>query len=289
MGNDGGVIAVKRKFMRHANQKAKHEKLDQDALRAERAQTCAISGEPLKEPIVACELGNLYNKEALLEHLLAATMPDKFQHVTSLRDVVNCKFSWSNNEKKPSSLAEKAPICPVTMLEFNGKQPFVVAWSCGCVVSDRATKQVQSKECLSCGKDVENGKLVALLLSEEDYDAAQRALLERKAEEKRLKKEHKKSKKRSKEDGDGQDAAASSTGKEKESKRKKAKPSKTEASTLSAPSSVSSIAHEAAAAIEEAKQKNKVFASLFSKDKKDEKKSAGDLLMAVGGLRYTLS
>ncbi|KAJ0409326.1 hypothetical protein ATCC90586_000563 [Pythium insidiosum] len=286
MGNDGGVIAVKRKFMRHANQKAKHEKLDQDTLRAERAQTCAISGELLKEPIVACELGNLYNKEALLEHLLASTMPEKFQHVTSLRDVVNCKFSWPNNEKKSSSFADQAPICPVTMLEFNGKQPFVVAWSCGCVVSDRATKQVQSTECLACGASIEKGKLIALLLPEEEYDTMQRALLARKAEEKRLKKESKKSKKRSKDETNDQDAS-SRRDKEKELKRKKAKPSKPETST--APSSVSTIAHEAAIAIEEAKQKNKVFASLFSKDKKEEKKSAGDLLMAVGGLRYTLS
>lgn len=283
MGNDGGVIAVKRKFMRHGNTKARGEKVDQEALRVQKAQTCAISEEPLREPIVACALGNLYNKQALLEHLLAKTMPTRFQHISSLKDVVTCNFS------KKQSESENLFYCPVTMLEFSGKQPFVVVPTCGCVVSERSLKEVQTNECLVCGKATKSEKPIALFLSDEVYELKQKELLERKATEKALKKKEgkKKASNKSKEETVGEDDNDDAKKQRKLERKRKAESQQPHSSGALLPPP-SKIVKDAASAIQKEKQKSAVFASLFSKDKA-EKKSANDLLMTVGGMRYTLS
>ncbi|GMF19814.1 unnamed protein product [Phytophthora fragariaefolia] len=272
MGNDGGVIAVKRKFMRHANVKARGEKADQEALRLEKARTCALSSEPLREPVVACRLGNLFTKQTVLEHLLAKSMPARFRHITSLKDVVTCRVTRETDE--PDALW----CCPVTMAEFNGKQPFVVLFSCGCVLSERALKAVATRECLVCGKPFEEQDVVTLLLGDEQYEEKQKKLLELKAEEKR----NKKSKKKEKEEKESGPNEHKRLHKEKKSKRKADKLGETGDARLV------KIAKDASESISKAKEKSQVFASLFSKDKK-EKASANDLLMTVGGMRYTLS
>ncbi|ETI49879.1 hypothetical protein F442_06489 [Phytophthora nicotianae P10297] len=264
MGNDGGVIAVKRKFMRHANVKARGEKADQEALRLEKARTCALSSEPLREPIVACRLGNLFNKQALLERLLAKSMPERFRHITSLKDVVACRVT---REKKEEGALWS---CPVTMVEFNGKQAFVVLFSCGCVLSERALKAVNTKECLVCGKSFGEQDVVTLLLDDEQYETKQEKLLELKAEEKRAKKNKKKAKEDKMHD------------KGKKNKRKLEHLGEMKDARLS------KIAKDASESISKAKEKSQVFASIFSKEKK-EKASANDLLMTIGGMRYTLS
>ncbi|GAB9463836.1 hypothetical protein Gpo141_00001282 [Globisporangium polare] len=295
MGNDGGVIAVKRKFMRHGNTKARGEKVDQEALRIQKAQTCAISEEPLREPIVACALGNLYNKQALLEHLLAKTLPARFQHISSLKDVVTCNFSKKQGESDSKSCLF---YCPVTMLEFSGKQPFVVAPTCGCVVSERSLKEVQTKECLVCGKATNSEKPIALFLSDENYELKQKEILERKAAEKAALKKNKESKKKkkagskSKADGGETAVGGEDTNDDVKKPRKLDKKRKAESQLPHHASGAllppSKIVKDAASAIQKEKQKSSVFASLFSNDK-GEKKSANDLLMTVGGMRYTLS
>ncbi|KAE9039959.1 hypothetical protein PR003_g17103 [Phytophthora rubi] len=272
MGNDGGVIAVKRKFMRHANVKTRGEKADQDALRLEKARMCALSSEPLREPVVACRLGNLFNKQTLLEHLLAKSMPERFRHVTSLKDVVTCRVTREKDEQ------DAFWCCPVTMAEFNGKQPFVVLFKCGCVLSDRALKAVATRECLVCGKPFEEQDVVTLLLEDEQYEEKQKQLLELKAEEKRAKK----NKKKTKEEKEETQHEHKKQHKDKKNKRK------AEKSAEMGDARLVKIAKDASESISKAKEKSQVFASIFSKDKK-EKASANDLLMTIGGMRYTLS
>jgi hypothetical protein len=271
MGNDGGVVAVKRKFMRHANVKTRGEKADQEAQRLERATTCALTCAPLREPVVACRLGNLFNKQALLEQLLAKSMPARFRHISSLRDVVTCRVS-RETEKQDARWC-----CPVTTAEFNGKQPFVVLFSCGCVLSERALKAVDTHECLVCGKPFEETDVVTLRLDEEQYEQKQTALLELKTEEKRAKKNKKKA-----EETDGDKPKHKKHHKDKKSKRKAEHLGDTGDAKLV------KIAKDASESISKAKEKSQVFASIFSKDK-EEKASANDLLMTIGGMRYTLS
>lgn len=38
-------------------------------------------------------------------------------------------------------------ICPVIGLEMNGKFKFCFIWTCGCVMSERALKEVKTKLC----------------------------------------------------------------------------------------------------------------------------------------------
>lgn len=48
-----------------------------------RSRCCAASNELLTQPIVACELGNLFNKEAVLTALLERTLNPAFAHIRS--------------------------------------------------------------------------------------------------------------------------------------------------------------------------------------------------------------
>ena len=60
-------------------------KIDQDA----KWRHCALSSTPLREPVVACELGRLFRKEALLAALLAARdgtpLPAVAAHIRNLK------------------------------------------------------------------------------------------------------------------------------------------------------------------------------------------------------------
>ncbi|CEG45286.1 Uncharacterized conserved protein [Plasmopara halstedii] len=273
MGNDGGVIAVKRKFMRHANVKSRGEQAEQEVLRLEKSRTCALSSEQLREPVVACRLGNLFNKQALLENLLAKSIPERFCHITSIKDVVTCRVMYDKEEENALW------CCPVTMIEFNGKQPFAVIFTCGCVLSERALKTISTEECLVCGKTFGKQDIVMLSLNDEHYEAKQKKLLEVKAAEKRGKKNNKPTQEKYKEYGDHEHTK---TQEGKKRRRIAKKLSETKDVRLV------KIAEDASKSIYEAKEKSQVFASLFTKSK-NKKASANDLLMTVGGMRYTLS
>merc|ERR1719356_2191288 len=66
--------------------------------RATRMSTCRISQEPLRDPVVACRLGDLYNKEALIGALLNKSMPSELSHVRALKDVKECRIAWKDVE-----------------------------------------------------------------------------------------------------------------------------------------------------------------------------------------------
>ncbi|EME32824.1 uncharacterized protein Gasu_01830 [Galdieria sulphuraria] len=108
-------------------------------------RTCAISREPLRPPVVACKLGYLFNKEALIYFLLERkaktkqeelyNSTDAFQHIKSLKDVVDCSRSLRGDEESGFRL-----MCPVTLEEASSKRRFYVLWKCGCIVSENALR-----------------------------------------------------------------------------------------------------------------------------------------------------
>ncbi|ETV95256.1 hypothetical protein H310_11161 [Aphanomyces invadans] len=266
MGNDGGVIAVARKFMRHGHQKQRDEKGDQDALREKRTTMCALTDEPLQEPIVACKLGNLFNKDRLIEKLLERSLPEKFSYIRSMKDVVTCKFYPAPEAKLASekSNMKRAATryrfhCPITLQLFNGAHRFVVLKKCGCVLSEKALKEVKPKDCLMCGFPIKSSKeLWPLLLSDEDAAVVLESI---RATEKPLK--------RKREDAPlALDDAPPPVIQKAKSKLQ--------------------AVNEAEAAVNHEKERNPVYASLFATEK-ESKKSANELLMTVAGLRYTLS
>lgn len=108
---------------------------------------------PLQLPIVGCNLGRLYSKESVLEGLLDRnTLPESAAHIKYLKDVRNLNLTPNpafdgNKAEKGDGYTDggKSPyICPVIGLEMNGKYKFCFLWSCGCVMSERALKEVKS-------------------------------------------------------------------------------------------------------------------------------------------------
>ncbi|KAF0690384.1 Aste57867_18219 [Aphanomyces stellatus] len=263
MGNDGGVIAVKRKFMRHGKKKVKDEQGDQKALREKRTTLCALTDEPLEEPIVACKLGNLFKKDRLIERLLDRSMPEQFWYIRSMKDIVNCKFYTAPESKSVSeSSTMKQEInrfrfhCPITMQLFNGTHPFVVMKKCGCVLSEKALKEVKSKECLMCGFPIKDKDVWPLLLSDEK--AADVLASIRKA-----------------------DAA-------KPEKRKHAA-IEAPAADSSKPKSKVQVVNQANDVVNQEKERSAVYASLFSSEADKKMKNPNELMMTIAGMRYTLS
>ena len=150
MGGDGGVKATNRKFMRGYKDSSKaNETKDVNAEKRLLASSCALTSKKftIYTPIVACELGHLFNKEDILTALIDKTLPEAFSHIRGLKDLKTLQFTNnphytdhhnSTNNGENSSLF----ICPITGDEFNGIIPFCVIWSTGYVLSERAIREM---------------------------------------------------------------------------------------------------------------------------------------------------
>lgn len=160
MGCDGGTIPKRNELVK---QKQKPPPKDKEAELNNLWRYCALSQEPLQEPIVMCEFGHLYNKTAILELLLNKNerpIENKQQHIKHLRDVRGLKLTknrefLNSGVVKQNSFIDKTPaiyICPITRLEMNGKYRFVAPWSCGCVFSEKALKEINDSCCPCCSK-----------------------------------------------------------------------------------------------------------------------------------------
>ncbi|TCD71389.1 hypothetical protein EIP91_010095 [Steccherinum ochraceum] len=150
MGNDGGSIPDRRDLVRNKPKAEQADKANQ--LRAAWF-FCALSKQKaLREPIVSCALGKLYNKDAVLEYLLDKTAYGDGEeicgHIRSLKDVKTLKLDHNpSRESSPSSDPTSGPapfVCPLNLKEMNGVQPFVYLWTCGCVFSQGGLKAVSS-------------------------------------------------------------------------------------------------------------------------------------------------
>lgn len=296
MGCDGGVLAMQRKFMRGMGVKL-NDKVPEEVSRRLRAlirsRCCAVSNEELRDPIVACELGHLYNKEAVLLALLERTLNPAFQHIRGMKDLIACRFTPNpnyaeenggggseSNEAKGSEAAgagagagagggdeEPVPrfICPVTRVEMNAKQPFVVLRTTGWVLSERALKEIGVANLQAEYGPFEADDVIRLV-PEEDVEKELRSRME----ERRAKaKSEKKEKKRKHEGVEG----AEDKEKRKEKRKKHAhgssnggKANGAGAGVSSAPMGlkVSSLAEEAKAAAEKNMASSSAFASLFN-------------------------
>ena len=146
MGGDGGVVANCRKFIRGCEKEEVKDGKNIKRQQQRRARTCAQSQEKLVEPIVACEMGNLYKKEALLEAILEKSLNASFSHVRNMRDVKEIKTTKNPAYVSSSGGFDEESIsefmCPVTLLEFSGLHPFVVIWTTGFLLAEKAIREV---------------------------------------------------------------------------------------------------------------------------------------------------
>ncbi|KAK2194171.1 hypothetical protein NP493_2g18025 [Ridgeia piscesae] len=199
MGCDGGTIPTRDELVRL---KKKPEKKDRDAELGAKWKHCAITQEPLQQPIVACELGRLYNKESVLEMLLDKSKfecAQSFDHIRGLKDIKELQLtdnpSYTSKADVGDSYVDRQSspyICSVTGLEMNGRYKFCFLLGCGCAFSERAMKEVKSEVCHKCGRTFERDDVIILNGTDEEVEALrsriearrQRAKMEKKAKRK---------------------------------------------------------------------------------------------------------
>ncbi|EFA10907.1 replication termination factor 2 [Tribolium castaneum] len=171
MGCDGGTIPRRDELVRV---KKKPEAKDKDSELVFQWRYCAVTQQVLQPPIVMCGLGKLYNKVSLIELLLnRETMPQSALHIKGLKDIKDLNLTpnpaHENVDKNHGESDKTAPyICPVIGLEMSGKFRFVALWSCGCVFSERALKEIDTKNCHKCQKPFTDDDVVVLNGNDDD-------------------------------------------------------------------------------------------------------------------------
>ena len=116
---------------------------------------CALSNQPLSPPVVSDALGNLYNKDAVLESLIA-NGGDNAEHkagesgIGSLRDVVEVKFhSEDDNEGKSGRGSPPSRwLCPITNKALGPGVKAVYLVPCGHAFSESAVREISGNVCL---------------------------------------------------------------------------------------------------------------------------------------------
>ncbi|KAK3091639.1 hypothetical protein FSP39_021444 [Pinctada imbricata] len=190
MGCDGGTIPKRDELVRT---KKKPEQKDKTADLDAKWKHCAITQEPLREPVMACELGRLYNKESVLEFLIDRSKFEcaaSFEHLRGLKDLKQLNLTENKGYERPHiekgdayiDTQDAKYICPVVGITMNGKHKFCFIWSCGCVLSERALKEVKTDVCHKCGKPLTTDNIIILNGTEDEVTS-----LRSKMEEKRLK------------------------------------------------------------------------------------------------------
>lgn len=294
MGCDGGVIAVKRRFMRGCGEGKKAEEVDERERQFVRAHNCVLTNAPLEEPVVACELGNLYNKEAILNALLEKSLNPAFSHIRGLKDLKECKFAHNPATNSPNPF-----VCPITMTEFDGTHPFVLVWTTGHVLSEPAIKAVGIEELQTEYGPFQASDLVRLVPTEDLVEAQTAAMLARRERMKAAAKDKKKRKRLEAGAAEGKSETkrtASSEEDEAQERSPKARKSPPPsaapepAAAAAAPKSLNYAAlaaKKAAAAVKQTAKKDSVYSSLFHSG--TQKASETNLFIQTAGHRYTLS
>ncbi|KAF6284814.1 replication termination factor 2 [Rhinolophus ferrumequinum] len=191
MGCDGGTIPKRHELVKGPK---KVEKVDKDAELVAQWNYCALSQEILRRPIVACELGRLYNKDAVIEFLLdkssGKALGKAASHIKSIKNVTELRLSdnpaWEGDKgntkgDKHDDLQRARFICPVVGLEMNGRHRFCFLRCCGCVFSERALKEIKAEVCHTCGAAFQDDDVIVLNGTKEDVE-----MLKSRMEERRL-------------------------------------------------------------------------------------------------------
>lgn len=281
MGCDGGTIPKRHELVKGPK---KVEKVDKNAELAAKWKYCALSQEKLRRPIVSCDLGRLYNKDAIIEYLLDKTAErpnaEAVTHIRGIKDIKELNLTdnpeWEGERRNTKGDRYEDIncgmfICPVVGLEMNGKHRFCYLQTCGCVFSDRAMKEVKTEICHKCGDPFHDEDIVVLNGTKEEVEK-----LREKMKEKQAKAKSKKSKKskvaetvsppsESKDDTQSPqvDVAGSSTQQngDESSQSDLAGPSGSSSSSKGSKSSSSSATKRS---IQEMTEKSEAFKSLFT-------------------------
>lgn len=138
-----------------------------------------------------CGLGRLYSKQNVLEQLLDKDgMPESCSHIKSMKDIRDLKLT-ANPAYSPEDEKNAPFICKLIGLEMSGQFRFVALWNCGCVISERALKELKSNNCQICQTPYTEQDVIILNGNEADVDAMRTKMESRVARLKAEKKEKK--------------------------------------------------------------------------------------------------
>jgi hypothetical protein len=202
MGCDGGTIPKRNEIVKNKERRPRQER-DRSAVDAEKWKNCAICDWILTKPIVAGQWGHIFSKECVLKHLielkqresllaydLVAEKTPILDSLHSMKDVKELKLKENTDSDCSQAsniddiMTKPDFVCPITGLTTNGKYKFVFSWNCGCVVSERAVKEVPNEDkCLVCQTPYRPFDLVVLNPNEKDLEENQSKFLVRKMSE----------------------------------------------------------------------------------------------------------
>lgn len=174
MGNDGGSIPTRRELVKEAARDLSTTQVKE--IQTEQQEhywsTCALSHQPLSLPVVSDALGTLYNKDAVLNHLLTTAQEDKQgleakgeafkDRLRSLRDVVEVKFQLQDGEEE-ASLPKQTWVCPITGKALGPGVKAVYLVPCGHAFVESAIKEMGGESCLQCNEDYSHNDIIPIL------------------------------------------------------------------------------------------------------------------------------
>ncbi|XP_022922055.1 protein RTF2 homolog [Cucurbita moschata] len=193
-GGDGGATgAESRDCYLNMYAEKKPDKVDPNEQRLSKWLNCALSNEPLREPCVIDWLGNIFNKESLVQALLEKKLPKGFGHIKGLKDMIKINLSViPGTESSRNAISGSRFQCPITGLEFNGKYKFFALRTCGHVLSAKALKEVKSSSCLVCHAEFLDRDKFVINGSEEEVAEMRERMEEEKSKSKPKEKKTKK-------------------------------------------------------------------------------------------------
>ncbi|OBT84919.1 hypothetical protein VE02_06560 [Pseudogymnoascus sp. 03VT05] len=171
MGNDGGSIPTRRELVKNAALDPTTTEVKATQLESQtHAWTyCPLSQRPLSTPIVSDCAGTLYNKDAIIEHLLPSddsSPGTKSDHeevlkgrVKSLRDVVEVKFQTAKDEVAKAEIR----LCPITSKELGPTTKSVYLVPCGHAFAEVATREVAGVACMECNEPYVSENIITIL------------------------------------------------------------------------------------------------------------------------------
>ena len=199
MGCDGGTIPKRKEIVKNKEGRPKQTR-KKGVDEAERWRNCAICDWTVKKPIVSGQWGHIFCKECVIQFLIdhkkhetlvsydllveKSPVLDSLHSTKDIKALV-LKENPDVDESQAANSEEAALkakfVCPITGLETNGKYKFVFSWNCGCVVSEKAIKEVPNDEkCLVCQTPYMPFDLVTLNPDKKDLETNQCAFMVRK-------------------------------------------------------------------------------------------------------------
>ena len=147
-GADGGTIATRTDMVRTKDQDER-PRYDTSERRHALWTLCRLSKHALAPPVMADALGQLYNKDALLEFLLQRGAGDANDahrrvagHVRGMRDATEIRLTRNPVPPREEDGTQYYPYaCPLTQRPMNGRHAFVFL-PCGCVFSETGLRHV---------------------------------------------------------------------------------------------------------------------------------------------------